>query len=173
MQPAPARAASEVVRRLLRAQVQGVLATVAPGGGTAALAPSTHLMAYAHCPRLQTVFLATGAGTRKERNMRACPAVSMLWDDRTGNLADHAEGTLAAAAGTATALEATAPDAAEALAAMRLKNPNMEGFLSAESTVLFSVAVREWSVVEGYGATRVWDPWAAPLDLEPPPRIQY
>ena len=44
--------------------------------------------------------------------------------------------------GTSALLVAGLPAAAaEALAAMRLKNPNMEGFLSAESTVLFSVAV--------------------------------
>jgi len=37
----------------------------------------------------------------------------------------------------------------------------MAGFLAAESTVLFSVKVSEWGVVEGYGSMRLWDPLVA------------
>jgi len=146
--------ARDVVARLLRSQVQGVLATVNAAG-----IPATHLMAFAVCPRLQHVFLATPAGTLKDRNMRAQPNVSLLWDDRTGNLADHADGTLATAAGTAASLRSC--DATEARAAMLADNPNMAGFLAAESTVLFAVKVREWGVVEGYGSMRLWDPMVA------------
>ena len=138
--------------RLLRSQVQGVLAIVDVAG-----LPSTHLMAYSACPELRKVFLATPAGTRKDQNMRVCPAVSVLWDDRTDNLADHSEGTLATAAGSAKAL-APGEQADEAMAALLSDNPNMNSFLSAESTVLFCVEVAEWGLVEGYSSTRVWQP---------------
>jgi len=116
-------------------------------------------MAFAACPELQRVFLATPIDTLKDQNMRSRPDVSLLWDDRTGNLGDHADGTLATATGKATALVESC-DVIEAHAAMLADNPNMTKFLAAESTVLFAVNVSEWGVVEGYGPMRLWDPMA-------------
>ena len=39
------------------------------------------------------------------------PSVSMLWDNRTGNLADHADGLLITASGNATLLKQPAESA--------------------------------------------------------------
>jgi len=90
--------------------------------------------------------------------MRSHPDVSLLWDDRTGNLGDHADGILVTAEGKATLLEPCDTAAIKAHAAMLADNPNMKEFLAADTTVLFAVDVSEWGVVEGYGATRTWNP---------------
>ena len=75
------------VRALLDAQVQCVLAT-ANGAGW----PSTHLMAYAFAEDLRQVYMASGVSSRKIEDIRSNSAVSLLWDNRTGNLADHGDG---------------------------------------------------------------------------------
>ena len=97
------RAAQDTVAHLLRAQVQCVLATCSAHGssGEERWRPATHLMAYGLCPSLASIFFATGTKTRKAEHMLRSPAVSILWDDRTGNLSDHGDGCLVTASGIA------------------------------------------------------------------------
>ena len=144
--------AREAALRLhvLRSQAQLVLATA-----NRAAAPSTHLMAYAHSDDLRHVFLASGR-TRKLADMLENPAVSLLWDNRTGNLADHADGILVTARGRAT--ELTGGDAARARAALLHRNPNMSGFLGGESVAMVDVEVETMAVVVGYGSPELFTP---------------
>ena len=76
-------------------------------------------------------------------------------DDRTGKLADHADGLLVTATGQA----AVAP--AEELPAARMRflarNPNMRQFLASEAVAIFKIRVGCFEVVEGYGRPRLWD----------------
>lgn len=148
------RGVAKVVARLLRSQVQCVLATVSPTDNS----PSTHLMAYGFERTLRQVYFATGRHTRKDKNMRAHPAVSILWDDRTGNLGDHHSGTLATANGAAQALADGSLGAEVARDLILASNPNMTSFVTDESTSMFVVTVQEWGVVEGYGSMRLWNP---------------
>lgn len=150
--------ASAVVRQTLAAQVQGVLATVGPNG-----APCTFLMAFATARDCRSVLLATPLAARKALHMLARPAVSLLFDDRTGKLADHADGILVTAAGHARQLtdEQRRDDGlriGEAREIFLAKNPNMYQFLGEEGIGLFEVDVHEYEVVKGYGRPELWVP---------------
>eukprot|EP01052_Picozoa_sp_SAG31_P042222 SAG31_NODE_6638_length_1943_cov_1.436009_2_plen_166_part_00 len=141
--------------RLLRSQVQCVLATVSSRGPPrSAPRPATHLMAYGIDDNLQVVYFATARSSRKARHMTASSAVSVLWDNRTGNVADHLEGCLVTASGTA----AHASTPAAASKAILTRNPNLRAFLAEDSTAFFAVKVEEYSVVVGNAAPARWDP---------------
>ena len=83
-------------------------------------------------------------------------AVPPLWReaDRCLGPNPHARSLCFQANGSARALDEGSPAAeAESRAArdaILASNPNMAGFLAAESTALFAVAVCEWGFVEGY-----------------------
>ena len=140
-----------LARSLLGSQVQAVLATACEGR------PSTHLMAYAHTDCLAAVYIATGAESRKALHMRSNPHVSLLWDNRTGNLKDHGDGVLVTAAGQASLLERREYREV-GLAALERKNPNMSAFLRADQVSIFSVGVEIYSVVRGYDAPALFAP---------------
>ena len=142
-------AARARVQAMLGSQVQCVLATVQPDA-----TPATALMAYATSPCLRTVYLATSLAARKAESMLQRPGVSLLWDNRTGNLSDHGDGLLVTADGTS----ALAPDRDAAAALFLQRNPNMKDFLSSERVGLFAVSVREYEIVQGYGRPQRWDP---------------
>ena len=144
--------AGTIVRRLLRTQVQCVLATVDPS----TRAPATHLMAFGAASDMSRIFLATADQSRKARNMRRSPSVSILWDDRTGRLADHKDGALCAANGTASQLSATAAEDARRI--ILDANPNFSDFLASPTVALFAVDVESYEVVVGYGAPEQWRP---------------
>ena len=137
------------VRPLLSSQVQCVLATVQQDH-----APATALMAYAMSPCLRLIYIATPLTARKAENMLQRPAVSLLWDNRTGNLSDHSDGVLVTADGTS----ALAPDRDAAAELFLHRNPNMERFLASDGVGLFAVSVREYEIVQGYDRPQRWDP---------------
>jgi hypothetical protein len=151
--------AGSVVRRTLAAQVQGVLATVDPSG-----APATFLMAFATAHDSATILLATPTGARKALHMLDRPRVSLLFDDRTGKLADHKDGLLVTAAGTARLLNDQLQPSADGLrlaVARNLfleKNPNMAGFVSHPDIGLFAIKVEVYEVVKGYEKPQLWEP---------------
>jgi hypothetical protein len=117
--------------------------------------PHTHLMAYAVNEDLSTVYLAS-ARSRKTENMLARPDVSLLWDNRTGNLADHGDGLLVTASGKAALANKEEVDAAKKLFVGR--NPNMAGFLAIDGVSMFAVKVSVVEVVEGYSRPTEWRP---------------
>ena len=136
---------------VLTSQVQCVLATT-----TADLRPATFLMAFAISPCLRFVVIATPVGARKAQQMRERPAVSLLWDNRTGNLRDHADGLLVTAVGQAAEAEVDALPWASARFLER--NPNMANFLATEGVGLFQIRVDSYEIVEGYGRPERWAP---------------
>ena len=139
------------VGSLLRSQVQCVLATASPQGQ-----PSTHLMAYAYSPDLTSVVIASGVRSRKVDDMLSNPSVSLLWDNRTGNLQDHGDGMLVTASGQASQLSADA--AAAATAQLLERNPNLASFVARDDVAVLRVAVDTYAVVVGYGAPELVDP---------------
>ncbi len=146
--------AARATRQLLRSQIQCVLATVCADTH----APSTHLMAFGLASDLGRVFLATEAGTQKATNMRRSPAVSLLWDDRTGRLEDHAVGTLCTASGTARVLDAGGAECKVAQRAVLTANSNFGDFMSSPTIALFAVDVARYDLVIGYGSPVSWHP---------------
>jgi hypothetical protein len=144
-----AKALCRHVRPLLSSQVQCVLATVQQDHK-----PATALMAYGLSPCLRTIYLATPVAARKAKNMIQRPDVSLLWDNRTGNLSDHGDGLLVTADGTS----ALAPDRDAAAAFFLQRNHNMATFLATEGVGLFAVSVREYEIVQGYERPQRWEP---------------
>jgi len=113
-------------------------------------------MAFGFRQDLTHIFLATSLHTVKATNIHTCPAVSMLWDDRTGKLSDHGDGMLVTMSGTATILPAAG--AVEARSRFLEANPNMEAFLQDANTAMVGVRVEEYAVVVGYGQAEQWSP---------------
>lgn len=155
---ASARGDAHVAGRIdavLTSQVQCVLATT-----TADLRPATFLMAFAISPCLRFVVVATHGGARKAQQMRERPAVSLLWDNRTGNLRDHADGLLVTAVGQAAEVTAEAEVDALPWASARFlaRNPNMANFLASEGVGLFQIRVDSYEIIEGYGRPERWAP---------------
>jgi hypothetical protein len=58
-------------------------------------------MAYSTSDDLKQVYLASPLLSRKSTNMNVRPQVSLLFDNRTGNLKDHGDGLLVTARGSA------------------------------------------------------------------------
>ena len=84
------------------------------------------------------------------------PGVSILWDNRTGNLSDHGDGLLATATGRAAV--ARSDELSSASAGFLARNPNMESFLASDEVAVFKISVETYEIVEGYGRPRRWDP---------------
>lgn len=131
------------VRQLLDAQVQCALAT------QGADAPALHLMAYAVSDDLSKVYVASRDGTTKVGNMRAHPAVALMWDNRTGLLADHVEGTVLTA--RAEARELAGAERGVAIAALAARNPSLAGLLAAAEATVFALGVSYYGIGTGYG----------------------
>ena len=100
-------------------------------------APATALMAFAAIPNLQTIVLATALAARKAQNTLERPAVSLLWDNRTGNASDHGHGLLVTASGSA----ALVKNGETAMAHFLSKNPEMSKFLESDGVGLFEVSI--------------------------------
>jgi hypothetical protein len=83
------------------------------------------------------------------------PKVSLLWDNRTGNTADHGAGLLVTASGVAALVEKDDTAVRECFLA---KNPSMTTFLEGEGVGLFAVRVLNYEVVLGYDRPIHWDP---------------
>ena len=138
------------VGALLASQVQCVLATV-----ELSHAPATALMAFAHSEDLRSVYLVSHTLARKAENMIERPtAVSLLFDNRTGNLKDHGDGLLVTARGRVVPpSNRTTNDSHEAAPLFLAKNPNMSEFLAADGVGIFDFQVSEYEVVRvGGGA---------------------
>ena len=144
------------VGALLASQVQCVLATV-----ELSHAPATALMAFAHSEDLRSVYLVSHTLARKAENMIERPtAVSLLFDNRTGNLKDHGDGLLVTARGRVVPpSNRTTNDSHEAAPLFLAKNPNMSEFLAADGVGIFDFQVSEYEVVRVGG---VLDPNRSP-----------
>lgn len=143
----------DTIRDLVNTQVQCTLATVNAGR------PSQHLMAYAFEPSLGSILLVSGRRTTKTHNMLADPAVSLLWDNRTGNTKDHCRGLALAAEGNAQVLQGWMRVRAARL--LRLRSPELANLLHQADALVFSIKVGTYRLAEGYGTVTRWTPCAA------------
>lgn len=162
--PAPSTGAT--LQQLLSTQVQCVLSTVSEG------LPRQHLMAYAFDPALDKVYLASRAGTEKVANMLDNPDISLLWDNRTGNTADHTAGTAAMAAGRAVPTQGWVR--ARATFMLLARNPQLRHLLADANVEVFCVKVATYKLVEGYDTVTEFVPdaeftQAAPTRQRPSP----
>lgn len=114
-------------------------------------------MAYAFSDTLQHVYLASPIRSRKVEDVLASPAVSLLWDNRTGNLADHGEGMLVTASGRAAVLEMDGPSSsdAEGEALLLDRNPNQAAFMARDDVAVMRVSVDAYAVVVGYSRPKL------------------
>jgi hypothetical protein len=141
----------EKVASLLNQQAQCVLAT--QGHQEVAL----HLMAYAFRENLNEIYLATYANTLKVKNIGDRPNVSCLWDNRTGNNADHAEGF--AMTGFGQAREVTGPIVQSIICLLLDRNFSLKKLLSDPAVVIIAVSIDRYQWVEGcYSQSMVYEP---------------
>lgn len=127
------------IRHLLRTEQLAVLATQRLGQ------PYASLMAFASSPDLKTILVATGRATRKYRNLRQEPRVSLLFDNRANNEADfHAASALTAVGRAETASAEESPE----LQALYLeRHPYLEQFLAAPTTILLKIRISHYLLV--------------------------
>jgi nitroimidazol reductase NimA-like FMN-containing flavoprotein (pyridoxamine 5'-phosphate oxidase superfamily) len=144
------------VASLLGQQVQCVLATL--GDKELAL----HVMAYAFSTELDEIYLASLEYTQKVKNMRDRPNVTCLWDNRTGNNADHIEGL--AMSGFGQAAELTGEAARSALQLLVQRNATLKPLLSDPAVVIFALHIDRYQWVEGYTRVLIYEPGQSTLD---------
>ena len=140
----------ETIRSILDNQVQCVLATQKDG------LIFQHLMAYDMDETLATIFLASFRKTRKVENMMANPQVSLLWDNRTGNNSDHADGFALSAQGNARLLDSAAQ--ASAKAQLLKRNDSLQAMLENDDAVLVAIDVTHYHLALGYSETFFYEP---------------
>ena len=151
----PPEQLQQSIQRLLREQVQCVLGT--QGGDY----PGMHLMAYAFSPDLTTLWLASPEKTRKVTNMRARPAVSLLWDNRSGNSSDHIDGF--ALSGLGEAEELRGQSAGTAIEALLARNDSLTNLLADEDTAIFAIHISRYRFVVGYTEVYELQPATVPV----------
>jgi nitroimidazol reductase NimA-like FMN-containing flavoprotein (pyridoxamine 5'-phosphate oxidase superfamily) len=144
------------VASLLNQQVQCVLATL--GDKELAL----HLMAYAVSTLLDEIYLASLENTQKVKNMRNCPNVTCLWDNRTGNNADHTAGL--AMSGFGVARELTGKAARSAMHLLLQRNATLKPLLSDPTVVTFALHIDRYQWVEGYTRVVIYEPEKLTID---------
>ncbi len=140
----------ESVASLLSQQVQCVLAT--QGKVEIAL----HLMAYAYNEDFSEIYFASLASTQKVNNMRECPGVTCLWDNRTGDHVDHVDGL--AMSGFGRAIELTGEDAQSVAQLLVERNVTLEKLLADPSVVIFALQIDRYQWVEGYTRSMTYRP---------------
>ena len=138
------------VASLLNQQVQCVLATL--GDKEIAL----HLMAYAFATDLDEIYLASLENTQKVKNMRDCPDVTCLWDNRTGRNADHIDGL--AMSGFGLARESTGQAEQSARRLLLKRNATLKPLLFDPSVVIFTIHITRYHWVEGYTRSMIYEP---------------
>jgi nitroimidazol reductase NimA-like FMN-containing flavoprotein (pyridoxamine 5'-phosphate oxidase superfamily) len=144
------------VAALLNQQVQCVLATLNDKE------QALHLMAYAISTELDEIYLASLESTQKVTNMRANPNVTCLWDNRTGNNADHTAGL--AMSGFGRARELTGEYARLARSLLLQRNATLQELLSDPTVVIFSLRINRYQWVEGYTRVIIYEPESTSLN---------
>ena len=88
--------------------------------------------------------------TRKVSNIVAAPAVSLLWDNRTGNCQDHTEGWCLTAQGEA---HLVTPEDANFSRLQQIfldRNPNLTALAQHLDSVIIKISIADFFVTLGY-----------------------
>lgn len=151
----PRRGAADVPARLAaidRARRHAALATDAGGR------PHLSLVAYALAPGGAALLFATPRGSRKFRNLRANPRVSLLLDTRGERDRDYAAAEAITVAGRARVLRSGSAAWRQARLALRVKHRALAQFLDAATTALVRVEIEEAVHVGGFQRVTTWHP---------------
>ena len=151
----PRRGGASVLARLAaidRSRRHAALATDAGG------APYLSLVAFALAPGGSAVLFATPRGSRKFRNLRANPRVSLLLDTRGERDRDYGNAEAITVVGQARVLRVRSSAWQEAGRALHAKHPALAAFLEAETTALVRVEIEEAVHVGGFQRVTTWRP---------------
>ena len=151
----PRRGDAAVSARLAaidRSRRHAALATDADG------VPYLSLVAFALAPGGSAVIFATPRGSRKFRNLRANPRVSLLLDTRGERDRDYGSAEAITVVGRASVLRAGSAAWREAGRALHAKHPALTSFLEAETTALVRVEIEEAVHVGGFQRVTAWRP---------------
>jgi nitroimidazol reductase NimA-like FMN-containing flavoprotein (pyridoxamine 5'-phosphate oxidase superfamily) len=151
----PSRGNAGVPARLAaidRTRRHASLATAADG------APYLSLVAFALAPDAAAVLFATPRGSRKYRNLRANPRVSLLLDTRGERDRDYASAEAITLVGRARVLRTGSFAWREAGRALHDKHPALAAFLEATTTALVRVDIDEAVHVGGFQRVTTWRP---------------
>ena len=151
----PCRGDAGVPSRLAaidRTRRHAALATAADG------APYLSLVAFALAPDGAAVLFATPRDSRKYRNLRADPRVSLLLDTRGERDSDYGSAEAITVVGRARVLRARSSAWREAGRALHVKHPTLASFLGATTTALIRVDIEEAVHVGGFQRVTAWRP---------------
>jgi nitroimidazol reductase NimA-like FMN-containing flavoprotein (pyridoxamine 5'-phosphate oxidase superfamily) len=130
------------LRALLSSQPLAVLGTAA------ATQPYASLVAYAINEELTTLLFSTTRATRKYRNLKANPQVTLLIDNRSNQESDFHEAMAATVLGSAAEC---LDEEVEALKSFfLLRHPHLADFLASPSCALLSVTIERYYLVRHF-----------------------
>jgi nitroimidazol reductase NimA-like FMN-containing flavoprotein (pyridoxamine 5'-phosphate oxidase superfamily) len=135
-----------------RTRRHAALATDAGG------APYLSLVAFALAPGGAAVLFATPRNSRKFRNLRANPRVSLLLDTRGERDRDYGSAEAITVVGRARVLRAGSSSWREAGRALHAKHLALAAFLEATTTALIRVEIDEAVHVSGFQRVTTWRP---------------
>jgi hypothetical protein len=149
----PRRGDADVPARLAaidRTRRNAALATDAAG------APYLSLVAFALAPDGAAVLFAAPRRSRKYRNLRDNPRVSLLLDTRGERDRDYGSAEAITVVGRARVLRAGSSLWRETEQALRAKHPALAAFLKAATTALVRVDIEEAVHVGGFQRVTTW-----------------
>jgi nitroimidazol reductase NimA-like FMN-containing flavoprotein (pyridoxamine 5'-phosphate oxidase superfamily) len=117
--------------------------------------PYASLIAFAFAPDRQTVIFATPKATRKYRNMRSQPSVSILIDNRSGTPEDLSRAEAITLVGTARPIRAGARKE-EYREVFREKHPRLAGFIDDPGTALMAMLIEQAVHVTRFQDVSAW-----------------
>jgi nitroimidazol reductase NimA-like FMN-containing flavoprotein (pyridoxamine 5'-phosphate oxidase superfamily) len=121
-------------------------------------APYLSLVAFALAQDGAAVLFATPRDSRKFRNLRANPRVSLLLDTRGERDRDYASAEAITVVGRARVLRAGSSAWREAGQTLHAKHPALAAFLEATTTALVRVEIEEAVHVGGFQRVTTWRP---------------
>jgi nitroimidazol reductase NimA-like FMN-containing flavoprotein (pyridoxamine 5'-phosphate oxidase superfamily) len=132
----------ERLRRLLRGQPLGVLAT----GGRECVHAT--LVAFASTDDLREIVFATSRATRKFQMLQRSPSAALLIDDRSNEVSDFRDACAATAHGNAAEVKSGRLDELRAL--YLAKHPHLEDFVRTPSCALVRMKVEKYDLVGNF-----------------------
>lgn len=117
--------------------------------------PYASLIAFAFAPDRQTVIFATPKATRKYRNMRSQPSVSILIDNRSGTPEDLSRAEAVTLVGTARLVRAGARRE-EYRKVFRKKHPRLASFIDDPGTALMAMLIEQAIHVTWFQYVSAW-----------------
>lgn len=110
--------------------------------------PYTTLVGFARSEDCRQIIFATSRHTRKYRNLKKAPNVSLLFDNRTNHVRDLKDAEALTALGTAREVDGT--DEERGLTLYLNRHPYLEEFVSGPDSVLISVEVSRYILVSNF-----------------------